>query len=49
MGVGGPPVAIKSGAHAPAPSKLFDLSTIPPRLVSRETPISAVSAASPAP
>lgn len=39
MGVGGPPVAIKSGAHAPAPSKLFDLSTIPPRLVSRETPI----------
>jgi hypothetical protein len=39
MGAGGPPVAIRSGAHAQAPSKLFDLSTIPPRLVARETPI----------
>jgi Uncharacterized protein conserved in bacteria (DUF2325) len=39
MGVGGPPVAIRSGAHAPALSKLFDLSALPPRLVARDAPI----------
>jgi hypothetical protein len=38
MGVGGPPVAIRSGAHALAPSKLFDLSSLPPRLVARDAP-----------
>jgi hypothetical protein len=39
MSVAGPPVAISSGAHAPALSKLFDLSSTPPRLVSRDAPV----------
>lgn len=39
MGAGGPPVAIKNGAQAPALSKLFDLSAIPPRLVVRDAPV----------
>jgi hypothetical protein len=39
MGAGGPHVAIKSGAHAPALSKLFDLSSIPPRLVAQDTQV----------
>jgi hypothetical protein len=39
MGGGGPPVAIKSGPHAPGLAKLFDLSAIPPRLVAREAPV----------
>jgi len=38
MGAGGPPVAIKSGARALAPSKLFDLSSLSPRLVARDAP-----------
>jgi hypothetical protein len=39
MGVGVSPVAIKSGPRAPALSKVFDLSSIPPRLVARDTPV----------
>lgn len=38
MGAGGYPAAIRSGAQAPALSKLFDLSTLPPRLVARDAP-----------
>lgn len=38
MGVGGHPVAIRSDTQAPALSKLFDLSSLPPRLIVREVP-----------
>ncbi len=38
MGAGGPVVAIRNNAHASALSKLFDLSSLPPRLVAREAP-----------
>jgi hypothetical protein len=39
MGVGGPPVVIRSSAHAQALSQLFDLSALPPRLVARDAAI----------
>ena len=38
MSAGGPVVAIRSNPHASAPSKLFDLSAMPPRLVARAAP-----------
>ena len=38
MSAGGPVVAIKNGALASALSKMFDISSIPPRLVTRDVP-----------
>ena len=38
MGSGEADGAIRSDAHAPALSRLFDLSAIPPRLVVRDAP-----------
>jgi hypothetical protein len=39
MGADGPNVAIRSNAHGAAVSKLFDLSSIPPRLLARDAAV----------
>jgi hypothetical protein len=38
MDTGGLPIAIRSGAGSPALSRMFDISSIPPRLVARDAP-----------
>ncbi len=41
MSAGGPIVAIRNGPAAPAVTRLFDLSAIPPRLIAQDVPAAA--------